>query len=185
MTVQTHRTAIVEDQSTVGAGTRIWHHAHVRSGARIGQDCNVGKNVYIDSGVRIGSRVKIQNNVSVYRGVSICDDVFIGPSVVFTNDLRPRARSTGWSVMPTLVKTGASIGANATILCGIEIGENAMVAAGAVVTRTVHPYELVVGNPATRHGWVCACGVVLSRCQARPTSITCSSCSKQAEAAPK
>jgi perosamine synthetase len=179
--MRAHPTAIVEDGSAVGEGTTIWHHAHVRSGAAIGQSCNLGKNVYIDAGVRIGNGVKIQNNVSVYHGVEIHDDVFVGPSAVFTNDLRPRAHAADWQVTPTVVRAGASIGANATIVCGIEIGGNAMVAAGAVVTRTVQPHQLVAGSPARHRGWVCRCGAVLSRDQVAPSSLTCESCRDEAE----
>ena len=171
-----HPTAVVEDGAVVGAGTTIWHHSHVRGGATIGQSCNLGKNVYVDAGVRIGDRVKIQNNVSVYHGVEIEDDVFVGPSAVFTNDLRPRAHAEDWQVTPTLVRTGASIGANATIVCGIEIGPDAMVAAGAVVTRTVRPHQLVAGNPARHRGWVCRCGALVSRDEAPPGSMTCEAC---------
>jgi dTDP-4-amino-4,6-dideoxygalactose transaminase/acetyltransferase-like isoleucine patch superfamily enzyme len=178
-----HPTAVVEDGAVVGADTTIWHHSHVRSGAVIGQSCNLGKNVYVDAGARIGDRVKIQNNVSVYRGVEIQDDVFVGPSAVFTNDLRPRAHAVDWQVTPTLVRTGASIGANATVVCGIEIGEHAMVAAGAVVTRTVRPHQLVAGNPARHRGWVCRCGAVLSREEAPPRSMTCAACQEGSEPA--
>jgi dTDP-4-amino-4,6-dideoxygalactose transaminase/acetyltransferase-like isoleucine patch superfamily enzyme len=174
---------VVEDGAVVGADTTIWHHSHVRSGAVIGQSCNLGKNVYVDAGARIGDRVKIQNNVSVYRGVEIQDDVFVGPSAVFTNDLRPRAHAVDWQVTPTLVRTGASIGANATVVCGIEIGEHAMVAAGAVVTRTVRPHQLVAGNPARHRGWVCRCGAVLSREEAPPRSMTCAACQEGSEPA--
>lgn len=172
-----HPTALVESGAVVGEGTAIWHHAHVRTAAVVGQSCNLGKNVYIDEGARIGNRVKIQNNVSVYHGVEIDDDVFVGPSVVFTNDLRPRAHATDWRITPTKVRTGASIGANATVVCGIEIGEHAMVAAGSVVTRTVRPHQLVAGNPARHRGWVCRCGRVLSRLESPPTSLRCPACS--------
>jgi acetyltransferase-like isoleucine patch superfamily enzyme len=153
-----HPTAIVEDGAIIGDNTRIWHFAHVRSGARIGRNCNVGKDVYIDVGVEIGDKVKIQNGVSVYRGVKIEDDAFIGPHVVFTNDLYPRSFNRDWKIVPTLVRRGASIGANATIVCGVTIGEYAMVAAGAVVTRDVPPHGLVMGNPARLRGFVCYCG---------------------------
>jgi len=153
-----HPTAIVEEGAIIGEGTRIWHFVHVRSGARIGRNCNIGKDVYIDVGVEIGNNVKIQNGVSVYRGVKIEDDVFIGPYAVFTNDLYPRAFNRDWKVVPTLVKKGASIGANATIVCGVTIGEYAMVAAGAVVTKDVPPHGLVMGNPARLKGFVCYCG---------------------------
>jgi dTDP-4-amino-4,6-dideoxygalactose transaminase/acetyltransferase-like isoleucine patch superfamily enzyme len=176
-----HPTAVVEEGSEVGEGTTIWHHTHVRSGAVIGRSCNLGKNVYIDAGVHIGDRVKIQNNVSVYQGVEIHDAVFVGPSAVFTNDLRPRADATDWQITPTVVKGGASIGANATIVCGIEIGDYAMVAAGAVVTRTVQPHQLVAGNPARHRGWVCRCGAVVSREEAPPSSMTCESCNQSSE----
>jgi dTDP-4-amino-4,6-dideoxygalactose transaminase/acetyltransferase-like isoleucine patch superfamily enzyme len=178
-----HPTALVEDGSAVGPGTTIWHHSHVRDGAVIGRSCTLGKNVYVDAGARIGDRVKIQNNVSVYRGVDIQDDVFVGPSSVFTNDLRPRAHAVDWQVTPTLVRTGASIGANATVVCGIEIGEHAMVAAGAVVTRTVLPHQLVAGNPARHRGWVCRCGAVLSRDEAAPRAMTCEACQEGSEPA--
>jgi UDP-2-acetamido-3-amino-2,3-dideoxy-glucuronate N-acetyltransferase len=153
--------AEVETGAEIGGGTKVWHLAHVRSTARIGARCVIGRNVYVDVGVVIGDRVKIQNNVSVYRGVTIEDEVFVGPSVVFTNDLRPRAVGD-WEITPTVVRRGASIGANATVVCGTEIGEYAMVAAGAVVTRDVAPYELVAGNPARRLGWVDAIGEVVS-----------------------
>jgi dTDP-4-amino-4,6-dideoxygalactose transaminase/acetyltransferase-like isoleucine patch superfamily enzyme len=176
-----HPTAVVEDGAAVGEGTAIWHQAHVRSGAVIGRSCNLGKNVYIDAGVHIGDGVKIQNNVSVYHGVEIHDEVFVGPSAVFTNDLHPRAHAVDWQVTPTVVRTGASIGANATVVCGIEIGEHAMVAAGSVVTRTVQPHQLVAGNPARHRGWVCRCGAVLSREEAPPSSMTCESCPKSSE----
>src|SRR5688572_30254947 len=120
-TAVVHPTAEVEEGASVGAGTRIWHLGHVRGTATIGSGCNLGRNVYVDSHVTIGSAVKIQNNVSVYQGVTIEDDVFVGPCAVFTNDLRPRAQATEWAVTPTLVRTGASIGANATIVCGVTI----------------------------------------------------------------
>jgi perosamine synthetase len=169
-------TAVVESGSVVGEGTSIWHHAHVRSGAVVGRTCNLGKNVYVDEGARIGDRVKIQNNVSIYNGVVLGDDVFVGPSAVFTNDLRPRAHAAHWQVTRTDVRAGASIGANATIVCGVEIGEHAMVAAGAVVTRTVKPHQLVAGNPARHRGWVCRCGEVLSREELPPVSLSCAAC---------
>jgi UDP-2-acetamido-3-amino-2,3-dideoxy-glucuronate N-acetyltransferase len=171
-----HETAIVEPESRIGTGTRIWHHAHVRSGATIGGGCTLGKNVFVDSGVEIGDRVKIQNNVSIYRGVHIDDEVFVGPSAVFTNDRFPRATSPEWEVVETFLRRGASVGANATVLCGIEVGEWATVAAGAVVTRNVAPHELVAGNPARRLGWVCRCGRVLARTTGGLGSTTCSVC---------
>src|SRR5688572_644824 len=158
-----HPSADVEDGAQVGAGTKIWHLAHVRNTATIGAGCVIGRNVYVDSNVVVGDLVKIQNNVSVYQGVTIEDEVFVGPCVVFTNDLRPRAQNPDWQITPTLIKRGASLGANATIVCGVEIGSYAMIAAGSVVTRDVQPYQLVVGNPARPRGWVDAAGNVVSR----------------------
>lgn len=171
-----HETAVVEPGSRVGQGTRIWHHAHVRAGAVVGMNCNLGKNVYVDDGVVIGDHVKVQNNVSVYRGVEIEDDVLIGPSAVFTNDRFPRARHESWKVVPTLVRQGASIGANATIVCGVELGCWSVVGAGAVVTRSVADHELVVGNPARRAGWMCRCGHVASKERLRPDDCRCQQC---------
>ena len=168
-----HETAVVEDEARIGAGTRIWHHAHVRSGARIGAGCVLGKNVFVDAGAVVGDRCKIQNNVSVYSGVTLGSDVFVGPSAVFTNDLRPRAFAEHWSITPTAVEDGASIGANATIVCGTVIGRFAMVAAGSVITRDVAPHQLVAGNPARPLGWVCRCGEVISRDAAPPAELRC------------
>ena len=153
-----HPTAVVEDGAEIGEGTRIWHFVHVREGAKVGRNCNIGKGVYIDVNVEIGNNVKIQNFVSIYRGVKIEDDVFIGPHATFTNDLYPRSFNEDWELVPTLVKKGASIGANATIVCGITIGEYAMIGAGAVVTKDVPPFGLVYGNPARLRGFVCYCG---------------------------
>lgn len=156
-----HPTAVVEEGAQVGAGTKVWHFAHVRSGARIGGRCVVGKSVFVDSGAVIGSGCRIQNFVSVYSGVTLEDDVFVGPSAVFTNDRYPRASGGNWEPLPTVVRAGASIGANATVLCGLTIGEHAVVGAGAVVTADVEPHRLVVGNPAKPLGWVCRCGRVV------------------------
>lgn len=158
MSVTIHATAEVSDRAVVGEGTKIWNHAQVREGAKVGVGCILGKNVYIDAGVTVGSGVKIQNNVSVYAGVTVEDDVFLGPSMTFTNDLYPRAFDPDWQITPTHVKKGASIGAGAVIVCGVTIGEYAMVGAGAVVTKNVPPYALVVGNPARVIGRVCRCG---------------------------
>lgn len=154
-----HETAEVEEQVTIGQGTRIWNHVQVRSNAKIGEGCNLGKNVYIDADVTVGDRVKMQNNVFVCRGVTVEEDVFLGPSVVFTNDMYPRAFSSDWQITKTLVQKGASIGANATIRCGITVGEYAMIGAGSVVTKDVLPFALVLGNPAKQVGWVCKCGM--------------------------
>ncbi len=158
-----HPSAEVDDGAQVGAGTKVWHLAHVRSSAVVGEDCVIGRNVYLDANAVVGSRVKIQNNVSVYQGVTIEDEVFVGPCAVFTNDLRPRAQNPDWKITPTLVRRGASIGANATLVCGIEVGEYAMIAAGSVVTMDVQPYQLVAGNPARPRGWVDERGEIVSR----------------------
>jgi acetyltransferase-like isoleucine patch superfamily enzyme len=171
-----HETAIVEPGARIGAGTHIWHHAHVRTGAVIGRDCNIGKNVYVDAGAVIGDRVKVQNNVSVYLGITIEDGVFVGPSAVFTNDLFPRAGSDHWEVATTVVRRGASIGANATIVCGIELGAYSLVGAGSVVTRSVEANEMVAGNPAGRIGWVCDCGRRASHDRDRPAEVRCTEC---------
>jgi acetyltransferase-like isoleucine patch superfamily enzyme len=168
-----HPTAEVEEGARIGTGTKIWHLVHIRSTARVGSHCVLGRNVYLDADVVIGNLVKIQNNVSVYQGVTIEDEVFVGPSAVFTNDLHPRAQNPGWQITPTLVRRGASIGANATIICGVEVGPYAMVAAGAVVTRDVPPFQLVAGNPARPLGWVDARGQVVSRdVNAPPPGLT-------------
>lgn len=143
-----HPTAHVSDKASIGAGTRVWINVQIRENARIGEGCVLSKDVYVDHAVRIGDRSKIQNSVSVYHGVTIGDDVFVGPNVAFTNDRVPRAFNPDWRITPTQVGNGASLGANATIICGITIGEYAMVAAGSVVTRDVPPYTLVMGNPA-------------------------------------
>lgn len=169
-------TAIVERGAIIGAGTKVWHHAHVRAGAVIGRNCVLGKNVFVDSGAAVGDRVKVQNNVSLYSKVAISDGVFIGPSVVFTNDLYPRAESVSWDAVPTRIETGASIGANATIICGLTIAPFAMVAAGSVVTRSVEAHRLVRGNPARTAGWVCICGYPVGGPVETGDSIRCSRC---------
>ncbi len=143
-----HDSAEVSAKSDIGQGTKIWNLAQVRENCTIGANTIISKNCYIDFGVQIGSQVKIQNNVSVYHGVTIEDDVFVGPCAVFTNDFRPRAVAEDWQVTPTLVQKGASLGANCTIVCGLTIGQYAMVAAGSVVTRSVPAHVLVAGNPA-------------------------------------
>jgi acetyltransferase-like isoleucine patch superfamily enzyme len=171
-----HSTAIVERGAHVGRDSSVWHHAHIRAGAEVGIGCTIGKNVFVDEGARIGDRAKIQNNVSVYRGVTLEDEVFVGPSAVFTNDRFPRAVNPEWQIVPTLVRHGASIGANATLVCGVEIGSYATVGAGAVVTRDVQAHELVAGNPARRLGWVCECGRVSSLGETRPVDLRCGEC---------
>ncbi|MDR2918902.1 MAG: acetyltransferase [Tannerella sp.] len=154
-TFQAHESAVIDDGCTIGDGTKIWHFSHIMGGCTIGQSCSIGQNVVISPGVVIGNRVKIQNNVSVYTGVICEDDVFLGPSCVFTNVITPRsAISRRNQFKETFVERGASIGANATIVCGNRIGAYAMIGAGAVVTKDVDPYALVVGNPAHQTGWV-------------------------------
>lgn len=145
---QIHPSAMVEPEADIGDGTRLWVNVQVRGRARIGKDCNLGKDVFVDEDVQIGRGCKIQNGVSIYRGVTIGDDVFVGPHACFTNDRIPRAFNSDWEIISTHVEEGASIGANATIVCGITIGKFAMVAAGAVVTRDVPEFTLVMGNPA-------------------------------------
>ena len=150
-----HASSYVDEGCTIGARTKIWHFSHVMSNCTIGEDCNIGQNVVISPQVVLGHNVKIQNNVSVYTGVICEDDVFLGPSMVFTNVINPRSHvSRKEEYKRTLIKKGASIGANATIVCGNEIGEFALIGAGTVVTKDVKPYALVVGNPARQIGWV-------------------------------
>lgn len=161
-----HDTAVVDSRARIGPGTRVWHWSQVREGVVIGAESIVGKGCYIDAGVRIGSRVKIQSNVSVFHGVTIEDGVFVGPHVCFTNDKAPRAinpdgslkGADDWSVSETQIRYGASLGANATIVCGVTVGRFAMVGAGAVVTRDVPDYGMVLGNPAHLVGYICPCG---------------------------
>ncbi len=161
MAILIHETAEVSPEAVIGEGTQIWNQVQVREGARVGEGCTLSKNVYIDKDVSIGSRVKIQNNVNVYHGVTVKDDAFLGPSVIFTNDLFPRAFNENWRVTETIVGKGASLGAGSIIRCGITIGEYAMIGAGSVVTKDVPDYALVVGNPARKTGWVCRCGIPL------------------------
>lgn len=153
----------MDDGAEIGKGTRIWHFCHIQKGAVIGERCSLGQNVNVSNNVHIGNGVKIQNNVSVYEGVTLEDNVFCGPSMVFTNDLTPRVRfpkgSAGYK--KTVVRHDATIGANATVVCGHDIGEFATIASGAVVTRNVEPHALMAGVPAKRIGWVCECGQVL------------------------
>lgn len=151
-----HAQALVESED-IGDGTRVWAFAHVMSGARIGRDCNIGEHCFIEKGAVLGNGVTIKNHVAVWDGVTLEDGVFIGPSASLTNDLRPRSRQPGWTLRQTRIGQGATIGANATLLCGIEIGAFALVGAGAVVTASVPAYTLVYGNPARPGGFVCRC----------------------------
>lgn len=174
MSYYVHESSYIDSNVSIGNNTKIWYFCHIQSGAEIGEGCSLGQNVNISNNVKIGNQVKIQNNVSVYEGVTIEDGVFLGPSCVFTNDLTPRARfpKGNDNYKETLVREGASIGANATIICGHTIGKYAMVAAGAVVTKDVPEYALMVGAPARQVGWVCECGQVLDG------SFICMKCGK-------
>jgi UDP-2-acetamido-3-amino-2,3-dideoxy-glucuronate N-acetyltransferase len=159
-----HESSFVDEDVSIGEGTRIWHFSHLMHGARIGRNCTVGQNVLVGPNVTVGNNVKIQNNVSLYEGVVLEDDVFCGPSCVFTNVDRPRAAFPTDSphYVKTLVKRGATIGANATIVCGHTLGAHSFVGAGAVVTKDIPDHAVVYGNPARIHGWACACGAQLA-----------------------
>lgn len=172
-----HETSIVDAGAHVGEGTKIWHFTHVSSGAVIGKHCTLGQNVFISGKSRIGNNVKIQNNVSVYDDVTLEDYVFCGPSMVFTNDFNPRSKyPKHGKFRPTLVKEGATIGANATIVCGTVIGRSAFIGAGSVVTKDVPDYAVVFGSPAAMRGWMCECGEKLLFSQA---NTICSACSRK------
>ena len=149
-----HHTAEVSSEASIGINTRIWNNAQIREKSIIGHDCIIGKDVYIDLEVKIGNYVKIQNGVSVYRGVTVEDNVFLGPHMTFTNDLYPRAANSDFELYYTLVRKGASVGAHTTVVCGVEIGEYAMIGAGSVVTKNIPPFALAYGNPARIHGYV-------------------------------
>ena len=172
-----HSSSIVEKDVIIGQGTKIWHFSHVDVGATIGIECSFGQNVYIGKEVIIGNFVKVQNNVSIYQGVELQDYAFCGPSVVFTNDLSPRSQFPKGKALfvKTIVEKNATIGANSTIVCGITIGQNSMIGAGSVVTKSVLPHELVYGNPASHKGWVCECGTRLE------SSLNCRYCSREYE----
>lgn len=175
-----HETAYVDDPGSIGEGTIIWHFSHVMKGAVVGRQCRLGQNVFIGDGAVVGNQVKIQNSVSVYEGVVLEDGVFCGPSVAFTNVINPRSRiSRRHEFQPTLVKEGATIGANATVLCGLTIGRFSFVGAGSVVTKSVPDFALVYGNPARRTGWMCVCGIRLQVPQdGRERRLNCTSCQR-------
>ena len=169
-----HESSYVDDDVAIGAGTRIWHFCHIQSGAHIGKNCTLGQNVNVSNNVLVGDGCKLQNNVSLYEGVKLEDYVFCGPSCVFTNDLTPRAKYPKGreGYLRTIVHTGASIGANATVVCGNEIGEWALIGAGAVVTSDVPAHAVMLGVPAKHVGWACECGNVL------PDSLVCPRCAR-------
>ena len=170
-----HESSVIDPGAEIGAGTKIWHFSHLMGDVKIGENCVIGQNVFIASGVKIGSNVKIQNNVSVYSGVVCEDDVFLGPSMVFTNIINPRSHiSRKDEYQTTLVKKGASIGANATVVCGIKLGEYAFIGAGAVVTKDVPDHGLIYGNPGKLQGWMCHCGEKLDF--GNRENAICSSC---------
>ena len=169
-----HQSSYIDDGAVIGAGTKVWHFCHVLPGAVIGERCNLGQNVVVMGGTRIGNNVKIQNNVSIYEGVILEDDVFCGPSCVFTNVTNPRSHVSRKSeYRQTLVRRGSSIGANATIVCGVTLGEYSFIGAGAVVRSDVPAYALMVGVPARQVGWMCQCGV---RLQLQHGRASCSAC---------
>lgn len=166
-----HPTAVVEKTATIGEGTKVWHFVHIRENAKIGRECVLGHSVYVGKGVKIGNHVKLENRATIYQGVKIEDNVFVGPHVTFTNDPYPRSSSTDWKIVPTLVKKGASIGAGAVVICGVTIGEHAMIGAGSIVTKDIPPYALAYGNPAKIKGFVCKCGRQLTKEKERPRDI--------------
>ena len=169
-----HESSYIDEQVKIGKGTKIWHFCHVQKGAEIGENCSLGQNVNIANNVKIGNNVRIQNNVSVYEGVELEDNVFCGPSCVFTNVKTPRAHYPVHGIYDkTFIKNGASLGANSTVVCGHTVGRSAMVAAGAVVTKNVKDYALVAGVPARQIGWVCECGERLEN------DLVCNKCGKK------
>jgi UDP-2-acetamido-3-amino-2,3-dideoxy-glucuronate N-acetyltransferase len=177
-----HPSSFVDDGAVVGAGTKIWHFSHVMPGAVIGARCSLGQNVVVMPGTRIGDNVKIQNNVSIYEGVELEDDVFCGPSCVFTNVVNPRSHvSRRHEYRRTLVRRGATVGANATVVCGVTLGEYAFIGAGAVITKDVLPFALMVGVPARRAGWMCQCGERLRLEAGRATCAACGAAYAEAQ----
>ena len=172
-----HESSYVDDGCEIGDGTKIWHFSHIMSGSRIGRRCNIGQNVVVSPKCIIGDNVKIQNNVSIYTGVILEDDVFCGPSMVFTNVVNPRSHvSRKDEYRETMVKRGASLGANCTIVCGHTIGAYAFIGAGAVVTKDVPDYALLIGNPARVAGWMCQCGIKLASGPQPPAAVKCAAC---------
>ena len=171
-----HESSVIDQNVKIGEGTKIWHFCHISNNAQIGSNSSLGQNVFVGQHVQIGDYVKIQNNVSVYEGVTLEDYVFCGPSCVFTNDLSPRSKyPKNRQYIETLVRVGATIGANATIVCGNSIGRHSLIGAGALVTKPVKDFSIVVGNPARHVGWVCECGLKLS------SSLSCERCHREYE----
>jgi UDP-2-acetamido-3-amino-2,3-dideoxy-glucuronate N-acetyltransferase len=169
-----HESSCIDEGATIGANSRIWHFCHIMPGATIGRECSLGQNVFVATGVAVGNNVKIQNNVSLYTGVTVEDDVFLGPSMVFTNVINPRSHVIRRDeYRQTTIERGATIGANATVVCGVRLGRYCFVGAGAVVTRDVPPYALVYGSPARQQGWMCTCGV---RLYFEGAAATCAAC---------
>ena len=179
--IYVHPSAVVEKTANIGDGTKIWHFAHVREDAEIGKECVLGHSVYVGEGVKIGNRVKLENRATVYQGVKIEDNVFVGPHVTFTNDLYPRSHSTDWKIMPTSVKKGASIGAGTVVICGVTIGEYAMIGAGSVVTKDIPPHAMAYGTPTKIRGFVCKCGRRLTKEEERQKDVlmVCSACDEK------
>jgi UDP-2-acetamido-3-amino-2,3-dideoxy-glucuronate N-acetyltransferase len=177
-----HESSYVDDGAQIGAGTKIWHFCHIMAGSVIGERCNLGQNVVVMPGARLGNNVKVQNNVSIYEGVELEDDVFCGPSCVFTNVLNPRSHvSRKHAYQKTVVRRGSSIGANATIVCGVTLGEYAFIGAGAVVTSDVPAYSLMVGVPARRVGWMCQCGERLPVSAGKKACASCGSAYEESD----
>ena len=177
--VQIHESCYIDQPCVIGRGTKIWHFSHVMKDCHIGENCNLGQNVVISPGVRLGRNVKVQNNVSIYTGVELEDDVFCGPSMVFTNIRIPRSEIVRRDeYVRTIVRRGATLGANSTIVCGVEVGQFALIGAGTVVRHNVPPYALMVGVPAKRIAWVCRCGITLRKTDG-PNLLRCVSCGNE------
>ena len=178
--VQVHESAYIDEPCEIGEGTKIWHFSHVMRGSRIGRNCNLGQNVVVSPDVTLGDNVKVQNNVSIYTGVVLEDDVFCGPSMVFTNVVNPRSEVVRrGQYATTIVRRGTTLGANCTVVCGVQIGPYAFVAAGAVVARDLKPYELVAGVPARHLGWACRCGARLPSANDGARLIKCDDCGNE------